>query len=264
MPLELIRAFYLTSLSTTSEVNSSKFLALSQDREVSAFFQRKLQTSRHSQPADMEKQIFFAWTVTVLLSLFSAKESSGSFFSSLQFTRDALMDFSRGSQRTVDITLEPKKTIKVVNKTYVMPTGEAKSAPMLVELKGSNKTIRPDASFSTIPSEYIKNWLDPSMRKNLPKQLLMTMRVSENGMKEPLVLVPFNKTEVKNQTKHEVYRPRTSPSNKFVKAINDIELAQTNAYASSVKYSSAALAKLKLVVERAIRSKSYKYARQVT
>ena len=212
----------------------------------------------------MEKRIFFAWTVTVLLSLFSAKQSSGSFFSSLQFTRDALMDFSRGSQRTVDITLEPKKTIEVVNKTYIMPTSEKKSgSPKLVELKGNNKTVRLGA-FSTVPSEYIKDWFDPSMRKDLPKQLLTTMRVSENGMKEPLVLVPFNKTVVKNQTKHEVYRPRTSPSNKFVKVINDIELAQTNAYASSVKYSSAALAKLKLVVERAIQSKSYKYARQVT
>ena len=212
----------------------------------------------------MEKRIFFTWTVTVLFSLFFAKQSSGSFFSSLQFTRDALMDFSRGSQRTVDITLEPKKMIKVVNKTYIMPTGDQrKSDSKLVELKGSNKTIRLGA-FSTTPSEDIKDWFDPSMRKDLPKQLLMAMWVSKNGMKEPLVLVPFNKTVVKNQTKHEVYRPRTSPSNKFVKAINDIELAQTNAYASSVKYSSAALAKLKLVVERAIRSKSYKYARQVT
>ena len=212
----------------------------------------------------MEKQIFFAWTVAVLLSLFSAKQSSGSFFSSLQFTRDALMHFSRGSQRTVDITLEPKETIKVVNKTYIIPTGEKKSStPKLVELKGNNKTVRLGA-FSTVPSEYIKDWFDPSMRKDLPKQLLTTMRVSKNGMKEPLIIVPFNKTVVENQTKREVYRPRTSPSNKFVKAINDIELAQTNAYASSVKYSSAALAKLKLVVERAIRSKSYKYARQVT
>ena len=49
-----------------------------------------------------------------------------------------------------------------------------------------------------------------------------------------------------------------------MKAINDIELAQTNANASDVKYSNAALAKLKALVERAIRSKSYKYARQVT
>ena len=212
----------------------------------------------------MEKRIFFTWTVTVLLSLFSAKQSSGSVFSSLQFTRDALMDFSRGSQRTVNITLEPKKTIKMVYKTYIKPVREARSDSKLVELKGNNKTIRPD-SFSAIPSEYIKNWFDPSMRKNLPKQLLMTMRVAKYGMKEALILVPFNKTVVlKNQTKREVYRPRTSPSNKFVKAINDIELAQTNAYASDVKYSSAALAKLKLVVERAIRSKSYKYARQVT
>ena len=164
----------------------------------------------------------------------------------------------------MDITLEPKETIKVVNKTYIIPTGEKKSStPKLVELKGNNKTVRLGA-FSTVPSEYIKDWFDPSMRKDLPKQLLTTMRVSKNGMKEPLIIVPFNKTVVENQTKREVYRPRTSPSNKFVKAINDIELAQTNAYASSVKYSSAALAKLKLVVERAIRSKNYKYARQVT
>ena len=210
----------------------------------------------------MEKRIFFAWTVTVLLSLFSAKQSSGNFFSSLQFTRDALMDFSRGSQRTVDITLEPKKTIKVVNKTYIFR--EARSGPgLLMELKSNNKTLTPGA-FSTIPSEDVKNWFDPSMRKDLPKQLLIAFEVSKDGTEEPLILIPFNKTVVENQTKREVYRRRTSPSNKFVKAINDIELAQTNAYASSVKYSSAALAKLKLVVERAIRSKSYKYARQVT
>ena len=210
----------------------------------------------------MEKRIFFTWTVTVLFSLFFAKRSSGSFFSSLQFTRDALMDFSRGSQRTVDITLEPKKMIKVVNKTYIFR--EANSGSKLVmELKANNKTLRPEA-FSTIPSEDIKHWFDPSMRKDLPKQLLIASEVSKDGTEEPLILIPFNKTVIENQTKREVYRPRTSPSNKFVKAINDIELAQTNAYASSVKYSSAALAKLKLVVERAIRSKSYKYARQVT
>ena len=210
----------------------------------------------------MEKRIFFTWTVTVLFSLFSAKQSSGSFFSSLQFTRDALMDFSRGSQRTVDITLERKKTITVVNKTYSFR--EAKSGPgLLMELKSNNKTLTPEA-FSTIPSEDVKNWFDPSMRKDLPKQLLIASQVSKDGKEEPLILIAFNKTVVENQTKREVYRPRTSPSNKFVKAINDIELAQTNAYASSVKYSSAALAKLKLVVERAIRSKSYKYARQVT
>ena len=171
------------------------------------------------------------------------------------------MDFSRGSQRTVEITLESKKTIKVVNKTYIMR--EARSGSGLVELKSNNKTLTPEA-FSTIPSEDIKNWFDPSMRKDLPKQLLIAMQVSKDGTEEPLIIIPFNKTVVENQTKREVYRPRTSPSNKFVKAINDIELAQTNANASDVKYSSAALAKLKLVVERAIRSKSYKYARQVT
>ena len=216
----------------------------------------------------MEKQIFsIAWSlmITVLLSLLSAEQSSGSFFSSLQFTRDALMDFSRGSQRTVEIKLEPKKTTKMVNKTYQLIAGQKESGgPTLVEVKeGENKTVSVDW-FSTLSSEGVKNLFDPSMRKHLPKQILVTKQVNSKGDVKTLLFVPFNKTVVKNQTKHEVYRTRTSPSNKFMKAINDIELAQTNANASDVKYSSAALAKLKVLVERAIRSKSYKYARQVT
>ena len=213
----------------------------------------------------MEKQIFFAWSlmITVLLSLLSAEQSSGSFFSSLQFTRAALMDFSRGSQRTVEIKLEPKKTTKMVNKTYQLIAGQS-SGPTLVEVKESeNKTGSIDW-FSTLSSEGVKDLFDPSMRKHLPKQILVKTQVNTKGDVKTLLFLPFNQTVVKNQTKHEVYRTRTSPSNKFMKAINDIELAQTNANASDVKYSSAALAKLKVLVERAIRSKSYKYARQVT
>ena len=83
----------------------------------------------------MEKRIFFACTLIVLLSLLAAEQSSGSFFSSLQFTRDALMDFSRGSQRTVEIKLEPKKTTKMVNKTYELIAGQANDLPILVEVK---------------------------------------------------------------------------------------------------------------------------------
>ena len=207
----------------------------------------------------MEKRIFFAWTLIVLLSLLAAEQSSGSFFSSLQFTRDALMDFSRGSQRTVEIKLEPKKTTKMVNKTYELIAGQANDLPTLVEVKENKiKTF-----LDRVPSEDYKDLFDPSMRKHLPKQILMATQVNTNGDVETLLRVPFNKTVVKNQTKHEVYRIRASPSNKFMKAINEIELAQTNANASDVKYSSAALAKLKVLVERAIRSKSYKYARQV-
>ena len=215
----------------------------------------------------MEKQIFFAWSlnITVLLSLLSAEQSSGSFFSSLQFTRDALMDFSRGSQRTVEIKLEPKKTTKMVNKTYQLIAGQKESrGPTLVEVKESENNTGSTDWFSTLSSEGVRDLFDPSMRKHLPKQILVTTQVNSKSDVKTLLFVPFNKTVVKNQTKHELYRTRTSPSNKFMKAINDIELAQTNANASDVKYSSAALAKLKVLVERAIRSKSYKYARRVT
>ena len=219
----------------------------------------------------MGKRIFFTWALTTLLSLLSAKQSSGSFLSSLQFTRDALMDFSRGSQRTVDITLASKITTKTVNKTYKLtrPLPNRYSPKYkLVEVKGiskktSNGTKEPDV-FLTVSSEHIKLFLNssiPSMRKmkdNLPEQILL-----ENNAIEPLVIIPFNETVIVNQTKREEYKPRTSPSNKFMKAINDIELAEANANALGVKYGNATLAKLKSLVEKAIQSKSFIYARQV-
>ena len=219
----------------------------------------------------MGRRIFFTWALTTLLSLLSAKQSSGSFLSSLQFTRDALMDFSRGSQRTVDITLASKSTTKAVNKTYKMTRLSKNlysSKYKLVEVKGiikktSNDTKEP-VVFSTISSERIKHLLDspiPSMRKmkdNLPKQILL-----ENDAMEPLVIIPLNETVIVNQTKREEYKPRTSPSNKFMKAIGDIELAEANANVLGVKYSNATLDKLTGLVEKAIQSKSFMYARQV-
>ena len=139
----------------------------------------------------------------------------------------------------------------------------------LVEVKGiikktSNDTTEPDL-FSTLSSERIKHLLDssiPSMRKmkdNLPKQILL----ENDAMPEPLVIMPLNETVIVNQTKREEYKPRTSPSNKFMKAIGDIELAEANANALGVKYGNATLAKLKSLVEKAIQSKSFIYARQV-
>ena len=213
----------------------------------------------------MGKRIFFTWALTTVLSLLSAKQSSGSFLSSLQFTRDALMDFSRGSQRTVDITLASKITTKTVNKTYKMTRSSRNLySPKykLVEVKGiikktSNDTTEPDL-FSTVSSERIKHLLDssiPSMRKmkdNLPKQILL----ENDAMPEPLVIMPLNETVIVNQTKREEYKPRTSPS-------NNIELAEANANALGVKYGNATLAKLKSLVEKAVQSKSFIYARQV-
>ena len=213
----------------------------------------------------MEKQIFFAWTLTVLLSLLFAEQSSGSFFSSLQFTRDALLDFSRGSQRTVDIHLEPKSTTRMVNKTYVLILSQANSIGETSLRKVDESVMKTALSgFSTIRSDEIKASLDPSMRKDLPKDLLMTYTVSDKSRgPEPIILVPVKEKVIIKQTKREVYKSRTSPSNKFMKAINDIELAEANANALGVKYSYSTLAKLKSLVEKAIQSKSYIYARQV-
>ena len=207
--------------------------------------------------------MFFAWTLTVLLSLLFAEQSSGSFFSSLQFTRDALLDFSRGSQRTVDINLQPKETTRMVNKTYALILSQANSIGE-TKLRKVDESVMKTAflSFSKISSDTIKTSLDPSMRKDLPKDLLMAASV-KSGVLEPIVLVPVKEKVIIKQTKREVYKSRTSPSNKFMKAINDIELAEANANALGVKYSYSTLAKLKSLVEKAIQSKSYIYAREV-
>ena len=210
----------------------------------------------------MKKQIFFPLAVTVLLSLLAAEQSSGSFFSSLQLTRDALMDFSRGSQRTVEIKLEPKETTRMVNKTYELVGSKAKKT-MFSSLKKVDESVMKTAipGFATIPSDLIKDSLDPSVRKDLPKKLLMTM-THDRGLKR-VILVPVKEKVIIKQTKREVYKSRTSPSNKFMRAIEDIELAEVNANALGIKYSSSTLEKLKGLVEKAIQSKSYIYARQV-
>ena len=110
----------------------------------------------------MKKQIFFPLAVTVLLSLLAAEQSSGSFFSSLQLTRDALMDFSRGSQRTVEIKLEPKETTRMVNKTYEL-VGSKTKMTMFSSLKKVDESVMKTAipGFATIPSDLIKDSLDP-------------------------------------------------------------------------------------------------------
>ena len=211
----------------------------------------------------MKKQIFFPLAVTVLLSLLAAEQSSGSFFSSLSLSRDALMDFSRGSQRTVEIKLEPKETTRMVNKTYQVVGSKAKSLKSSSLLKKVDESVMKTAfpGFATIPSDHIKDSLDPSVRKDLPKKLLMTM-THDRGLKQ-VILVPVKEKVIIKQTKREVYKSRTSPSNKFMRAIKDIELAEVNANALGIKYSSSILAKLKGLVEKAIQSKSYIYARQV-
>jgi len=180
----------------------------------------------------MEKQTLLLWFATALLLLLSPEESSGSFFSSLQFTRDSLMSFSRGSERTVQI-LTPKKTTKTVMKKVpgVRPKKKKTKVTTLSVIHKSGWGAGPKRAPRTEPP--------------------------------PTKLVPVTETVVTYQNKRKVYRRRSSPSNKFLEAINDIERAVANAKASGIRFSARTLNKLKALVERAIRSKSYKYARQV-
>ena len=139
---------------------------------------------------------------------------------SLQFTRDALMGFSHGSQRSVEI-LTPKKTKRIIS-----PREQ-----LLEKLNGRNSFRESYSSGSTdeltIPT------------KNITRE------------------------EITYTKESRTYRPRLSPSNKFLEAINDIERAVAKAKASGFRYRKGTFNKLKALLVRAIRSKSYKYAREV-
>lgn len=158
--------------------------------------------------------------VTTVLLLSVVGPSSGSLlFSSLQFTRDTLMGFSQGSERTVEI-LTPKKT---------------------------TKTLTPLEQYLESLDRYygVQNSLDST-------EPLPTMPTK-----------PVTRTVIKYEKEQKTYAPRISPSNKFLEAINDIERAVARAKASRFRYSEAIFSKLKGLLVRAIRSKSYKYAREI-
>ena len=139
---------------------------------------------------------------------------------SLQFTRDSLMGFSHGSQRSVEI-LTPKKTKRIIS-----PREQ-----LLEKLNGRNSFRESYSSGSTdeltIPT------------KNITRE------------------------EITYTKESRTYKPRLSPSNKFLEAINDIERAVAKAKASGFRYRKETFNKLKGLLARAIRSKSYKYAREV-
>ena len=166
----------------------------------------------------------------------SVETSTGKrLFSSLQFTRDTLMGFSRGSERTVEI-LTPKKETKTVS-----PPTASKTKVKLVSHKG--------VSYE---------------KKSFEVRLTAVTKHAKRPHPGPkATLRPLTQTVITYQKKRKTYRPRTSPSNKFLEAINGIERAVANARASGVRYSEATLAKLNRLLVKAIRSKSYKYAREV-
>ena len=139
---------------------------------------------------------------------------------SLQFTRDALMGFSHGSQRRVEI-LTPKKTKRIIS-----------PREQLLE-----KFIRQDSRRVSYSSGYTDELTIPT--KNITRE------------------------EITYTKESRTYKPRLSPSNKFLEAINDIERAVAKAKASGFRYRKETFNKLKGLLARAIRSKSYKYAREV-
>lgn len=190
----------------------------------------------------MAKQVHIILAGTLLLFLLCADQSFGSFFSSLQFTRDSLMDFSRGSQRTVDI-LTPKKTTKKVMKTVVVKP-EKKKTSLAV------KTM-------SVP-ETKGSWGSRDKLHHRHRPVVKSRPIPRTTQ------IPATETVVTYQRKRKVYRQRSSPSNKFLEVLNDIERAVANANASGIRYSDRALAKQKALVEKAVRFKSYKYARQVS
>lgn len=222
----------------------------------------------------MERRLFLCWSVLGLLLLLSA-DYSESFFSSLPLTRDALMEFARGSQRTVDINLGPKNVTKMVNKTYFVIGASGgcgrkrcmASFPRIVEARRSDKKNsgnRKTGPYFTISSNKVKSLFEVlSLTKALPNQLLTTKQVNEKGELIPMIIIPYNETVITSQTKREVYEPRTSPSNKFMKVVNDLGREEANAKALGLKYRNSTLTKLKGLAEKAIQSKSYIYARQV-
>ena len=71
--------------------------------------------------------VFSTWLLFVLC----AHLTYGNFFSSLRFTRESLMQFSRGTQRTVEI-LTPKKTITMTVIGFDGPRLELKVRPKIV------------------------------------------------------------------------------------------------------------------------------------
>ena len=139
---------------------------------------------------------------------------------SLQFTRDSLMGFSHGSQRSVEI-LTPKKTKRIIS-----------PREQLLEKLNGRKSFRESYSSGSTDELTIPT-------KNITRE------------------------EITYTKESRTYKPRLSPSNKFLEAINDIERAVAKAKASGFRYRKETFNKLKGLLARAIRSKSYKYAREV-
>lgn len=155
--------------------------------------------------------------LVVLLSKYSAQVN---LFQSLDFARDALMQFSRGETRVVQV------------KSPVEDKEETTIQPLLVR---PNKTVVTGSGW----------W---SKRK--PKV------ISPNPRPKP------TKPRITYKRKTKVYRPRSSPSNHFLTALNEIEraMAEANAAGRRQRFSQAQLNKLKSYIVLGTRHRNYQFA----
>ena len=132
-----------------------------------------------------------------------------------------------------------------------------------VEILTPNKTTRLIPNSGNTGLKIVKMSKRVRPVKGAKKVLKGTFVSAIHGMIIPATPKPVTQTVITYQKKRKTYRPRASPSNKFLEAINDIERAVANARASGVRHNGDTLPKLKRLIVRAIRSKSFKYAREV-
>ena len=177
--------------------------------------------------------VFSIWLLFVLC----AHETFANVFSSLHFTRQSLMQFSRGNERTVEI-LTPEKTTKTITNTAVIP----KNIPGGFLLTSGGH--RPYPGFGT--------------------SLIREGTRGYSTARPKTAKIPVTETVVTYQKKRKVYRQRSSPSNKFLEVLNVIERAVANANASGDENDAGTLSKLDELVVKAVRSKRFHYGRQVS
>ena len=188
--------------------------------------------------------------ISLFLSMSLETSTGNQLFSSLQFTRDTLMGFSRGSERTVEI-LTPKKETKTLT---VPPVTVSKTKVKFTLHKGVEGDKGIEGERYGVMKAGVEIHLSSKETEHAAVLPLPRPKATQR---------PVTQTFISYQKKRKTYRPRTSPSNKFLEAINGIERAVANARASGVRYSEATLAKLKRLLVTAITRKSYKYAREV-
>ena len=199
--------------------------------------------------------VFSTWLLFVLC----AHITFANVFSSLHFTRQSLMQFSRGNERTVEI-LTPEKAIKTITKPAVISKRKThfgiheKSMGIMPLFKhtGVDSTARPKTGKFKL--------------RGAEMQVISLYKYTRvySTARPKTAKISVTETVVTYQKKRKVYRQRSSPSNKFLEILNVIERAVANANASGDENDAGTLSKLEALVVKAVRSKRFHYGRQVS